>query len=306
MLNIKTLKDQQITAIVGYYLTEHMVHQVLAFMKRLEDAEREMPFTASVAIAREFMSWARYRDHAAIIIQTGLFKLRDRLVEAIERTISLSDQNLQDICVTVASASPQTRKDLATNTITAKFLELEHLNTLLTNDTSSPDSSASFDVPGTNEIDDLIYSRYLTWLDVLNAIPPAPPEHWKKSHYIPSWSAEHITEQVFAFTALDGPMKWLTMEGGKDLAAALADGFMRRAHLRVLGLLVREMAGVFAFFLQPVWVEGSGSSGSSVEGVGGDPGNGENHSGMENGNGTWSSYGQSIDSSVGRPRCPIG
>ena len=235
---IQSLKDQQINAIVGYYLTEHLNQQILSFLQRLEESRREVPFAASVAIAREFMSWAMYRDHAALIVQAGLFKLRDSLAEDIEKTTGLTNHDLESLRSIIVRASPANKKDLAISSVTSHFRELDKKSA----------SSARHE-----QIDDLMYSRYLTWLDVMNKIPPPPPEHWNKSRHMPIWSAEYISEQFYAFTAMDGPLQWLTKESGMDLAEALVDGFLKRAHLRGLGELLRELAEVFALFMLPTW-----------------------------------------------------
>jgi len=132
----------------------------------------------------------------------------------------------------------------------------------------------------------LMYSRYLTWLDVMSKIPPPPPEHWKKSRHMPTWSAEYISEQFYAFTAMDGPLQWLTRESGTDLAEALIDGFLKRAHLRGLGEMLRELAEVFALFSLPTWNSDTTQT--------------------ESGDGSGPSRPKSMASSLGRAKCPIG
>lgn len=271
---IQSMKNQQISAIVGYYLTEHMNEQILSFMQRLEETKREVPFAASVAIAREFMSWAMYRDHGALIIQAGLFKLSDCLAEGIAAATALTSHDLEHIRILIARTSPEKRKENAIKSINTHFLNLDN----------HPRWSSSGD-----KIDDLMYSRYLTWLDVMNHIPPAPPEHWERSRYTPTWSAEYITEQFYAFTALDGPLQWLTKESGIILAGALVLVFMKRVHLRVLGEMLRELVGVFVLFLPPEFIDATLFDATRTN----------------SGDGTGTSS-ASMTSSVGRPKCRIG
>lgn len=77
------LKDHQINVIIGYYLTKHSNDQILLFIESLQECDRNLPFSASILVAKQFLMWINYRDNAADIIGNELNAVRNDLVKQI-------------------------------------------------------------------------------------------------------------------------------------------------------------------------------------------------------------------------------
>jgi hypothetical protein len=244
---IVSLKDHEINVIVGYYLTENMNDQILEFTQHLQECGRHIPFSASVLIARQFIVWARYRDHAATIIGRGLNTVRDDLVRELKKVTTFDEDMFEETRDIMSHASPDTYYLLPRAIIHQKLVE------------TFPGDVTDFD-DNANDIilDDSIYTRLLTWLDVLATIPDPSGEQ----KYSPSWTPEIIVQNFFADTALDGPLKWLTKKCGHELGLGIVDELMVRTELRAVGRTLRDIVGVFAFYTQVNW-ELQSSSGES-------------------------------------------
>lgn len=241
------LKDHEINVIVGYYLTEHMNDQILEFTQHLQECGRRIPFSASVLVARQFVMLAHYRDHAATVIGNGLNTVRDDLVRELEKVTTFDEDRFEETRDIMCHASPDTHFLLPRAIIHQKLAE------------TFPGYVTNFD-DGANDIilDDAIYTRLLTWLDVLATIPDPSDEE----KYAPSWTPEIIVQNFFIDTALDGPLKWLTKKCGHELGLGIVDELMVRTELREVGRTMRDIVAVFAFHTQVNW-ELKSSSGES-------------------------------------------
>lgn len=98
-------------------------------------------------------------------------------------------------------------------------------------------------------LDDTIYTRLPTWLDVLATIPDSSDEE----KYPPSWTPEIIVQNFLVDTALDGPLKWLTKKYRHELGLGIVDELMARTELREVGRTMRDIVAVFTFHTQVNW-----------------------------------------------------
>jgi len=235
---IVALKDQEINVIVGYYLTEQMNDQILEFTQHLQECGRHIPLSASVLIARKFIMWARYRDHAATIIGKGLNAVRNDLVRELEKVTTFDEDMFEETRDIMSHAPPDTHYLLPRGIIHQKLAE------------TFPGDVTNFDDDANDIIlDDTIYTRLLTWLDVLATIPDPSGEE----KYTPNWTPEVIVQNFFVDTALDGPLKWLTKKCGHELGLGIVDELMARTELREVGRTMRDIVDVFAFHTQVNW-----------------------------------------------------
>ena len=220
---------------MGYYLTEQMNDQILEFTQHLQECGRHIPFSASVLVARKFIMWARYRDHAATIIGKGLDAVRNDLVRELEKVTTFDEDTFEETRDIMSQASPDTNYLLPRAIIHQKLAE------------TFPGDITNFEDEANDIIlDDTIYTRLLTWLDVLATIPDPRGEE----KYSPNWTPEIIVQN---FTALDGPLKWLTKKCGHELGLGIVDELMARTELREVGRTMRDIVGVFAFHTQVNW-----------------------------------------------------
>jgi hypothetical protein len=90
--------------------------------------------------------------------------------------------------------------------------------------------------PG-NEVDEFLYTRLLSWLDVLEMLcDMAPGTDWKDA----------VLLEFYTFTGRDGPMKWIVEDGGEDLGDVFVDAFLARTELRGLGMTLKKIIELFA------------------------------------------------------------
>jgi hypothetical protein len=235
---ILRLKDHQINVIVGYYLTEHATEQILLFAQRLQECNCHLPFSASILIAREFMMWPRFRNHAALIIEKGLFEVRDDLVREIEKVTALTEDDLENTRLIISNGSSDAHHLLPRSVVRQRLAEIFPSD--VTNFNYEPDDIV---------LDELIYARLLTWFDVLAAIPEPSTEY----KYPPSWTPEAIYQNFFVDTALDGPLKWLTKKCGYELGQGIIEVFLTRTELREVGKTLRDIASVFVLNTRLNW-----------------------------------------------------
>jgi len=230
--NILSLTDHDIIVIVGYYLTEHNHDLLLNFLEHLSSRGRDCPFAAAIAAAKEWVKWDAWRVYAAHLVQDGLEIIRDELAAEIYKVTDGDDDYWDEIRQSMEVWSPGTDDRLRWETIWSRLDE---------NFPSWMDEDWDIQIPTLlAPLDEMLYTRFLAWLEILAAFPQTPP-----GTPCPAWAPEQIVRSFYVDSKKDGMMRWITRKCGYQLARGMADAFNNRKELEYLGSALYDLCVAF-------------------------------------------------------------
>jgi len=237
--NILSLSDHDIIVIVGYYLTERNHELLLNFYEHLSSRGRECPFAASVAMAREWVKWDAWRIYAAHLVEEGLKIIRDEVGCEIYKVTGEEPEYWEGICQAIPTPNAlvwgMQQPEYYPFPWETVWSRLEEYFPC------SMDEEHDYETaPQLPPLDEMLYTRFLEWLDLLAAFPQtAPPTP------CPDWAPEQTIKWVFVDSKTSGLMQWITKPGGYQLARAMADAFHNRKELEYLGSTLYDLCVAF-------------------------------------------------------------
>jgi len=201
-------------------------------MGRLSHRSRDLPFAAAVAAAREWVKWEAWRVYAAHLVQEGLQIIRDELAVEIYKVTGGDDEFWDEIRQSMEVWWPGTDDRLRWEIIWSRLEE--HFPSWMEEDW---DYQIPHSLP---PLDETLYTRFLTWLDILAAFPQTPPQT-----RCPAWAPEKIVNFFYVDSKRYGHMKWITRKCGYQLARGMADAFNNRKELVYLGSTLYDLCVAF-------------------------------------------------------------